>query len=90
MGGIDNQLALDVQTPLGFRVRSTHAYWEFLVTIKHPAMSGRERDVETALAEPDEVRRSRVDGNVLLFYKAIGGVAAGCVQFAAGLTVTGS
>lgn len=65
-----DQLVLDVETPLGFRVRVTHAYWEFLVSFKHPAMAGRQRDVERALATPDEVRRSRADGSVLLFYRA--------------------
>ena len=32
-------------------------------------MLGRETDVMEALAEPDEVRRSSKDPNVLLFYR---------------------
>ena len=48
-------LFFEVMTPLGFRVRVTHAYWELIVTIKHPVMAGRE---------------SKSDLNVYLFYKA--------------------
>jgi hypothetical protein len=35
-------LFFEVMTPLGFRVRVTHAYWELIITIKHPVMAGRE------------------------------------------------
>ena len=45
-------------------------HWDFITKIKHPTMAGRVRDVELALATPDEVRRSRTDDGVLLFYKA--------------------
>ena len=38
----NTDLFFEVMTPLGFRVRVTHAYWELIVTIKHPAMAGRE------------------------------------------------
>lgn len=63
-------LFFEVMTPLGFRVRVTHAYWELIVTIKHPAMAGREEDVKKALEQPDEIRQSKSDLNVYLFYKA--------------------
>jgi hypothetical protein len=64
----DNDLLFEVQTPLGFRVRVTRAYWELITTIKHPAMAGREKDVEATLVEPAEIRRSRSDPEVFLFY----------------------
>jgi hypothetical protein len=60
----------EVMTPLGFRVRVTHAYWELIVTIKHPVMAGREEDVKKTLEQPDEIRQSKSDQNVYLFYKA--------------------
>jgi hypothetical protein len=65
-------LLFEVDTPLGFRVRVGRAYWEFLVSVKHPAMAGREADIQVTLADPDEVRQSRIDPKVLLFYKASG------------------
>jgi hypothetical protein len=61
-----------VVTPLGFRVRVTRERWELIVTIKHPVMAGREAHIRSALASPDEVRQSRTDSQVLLFYKAEG------------------
>lgn len=70
----DNELAdellFEVLTPLGFLVRVTHAYWELIVTIKHPVMYGRESDVQEALRSPDEIRQSKTDSAVYLFYKS--------------------
>jgi hypothetical protein len=66
----EKDLLFDVMTPLGFRVHVTRAYWELIVSLKHPAMAGREEDVKEALERPDEIRRSKSDENVYLFYKA--------------------
>ena len=60
----------EVMTPLGFRVRITKTYWELIVTIKHPVMAGREEDVKKTLEQPDEIRQSKSDEMVYLFYKA--------------------
>lgn len=59
----------DVPTPLGFRVHVPRSYWAVIVTEKHPAMSGREADVEQTLREPMEIRVSRGDPSVHLFYR---------------------
>ena len=59
----------DVFTPLGFQVRTTSKFWELIVNVKHPVMRGREREVEEALRYPDEIRRSRGDTDVYLFYR---------------------
>jgi hypothetical protein len=63
-------LLFEAQTPLGFRVRVTSARWKVIVTAKHPIMVGHESLVRAALESPDEVRQSRIDPQVLLFYKA--------------------
>ncbi len=55
-------------TPLGFSVLVMADQWQKIVTFKHPIMSGRERDVQKALESPREIRRSRRDPNVYLFY----------------------
>ena len=65
-----DDLLFEVLTPLSFRVRVTRAYWELIVTIKHPVMVGHESDVKETLANPDEIRLSRSDPNVYLFYRA--------------------
>ena len=43
---------------------------ELIATVKHPVMAGRESSVRAALENPDEIRQSRTDPKVLLFYKA--------------------
>ncbi len=63
------ELAFEVATPLGFAVRCTARWWRFIVEQKHPAMSGRAEEVAATLRDPDQVRRSRKDGDVLLFYR---------------------
>ena len=63
-------ILFEVLTPLGFQVRVTRSYWELIVTVKHPVMAGRESDVQETLQNPDEIRVSRNDSAVYLFYKA--------------------
>jgi hypothetical protein len=57
-----------VETPLGFRVRVSQSSWERIVGFKHPVMDGKEDEVRQALSSPDEVRLSKVDNSVYLFY----------------------
>ncbi|MBI5527357.1 MAG: DUF4258 domain-containing protein [Deltaproteobacteria bacterium] len=63
------ELLFEVTTPLGFSVRCTRTYWAFITSEKHPVLAGHEEDVERALADPDEIRRSRIDQDVYLFYR---------------------
>jgi hypothetical protein len=64
-----DDLIFAVRTPLGFIVRCTRAYWQFIVSEKHPVMDGRENEVKDVLADPDEIRESRKDDGVFLFYR---------------------
>ena len=57
-------------TPLTFTVRVTLSYWELIVTIKHPVMANRDKEVKETLENPDEMRVSRSDSKAFLFYKA--------------------
>jgi hypothetical protein len=66
---IDGAFAFRIATPLGFTVRCTNTYWSFIVSHKHPIMLGRDAEIKIVLADPDEIRRSRKDSNVLLFYR---------------------
>jgi len=61
-----------VKTPLGFRVRVYHSNWERIIKLKHPVMEGKEDEVKKALAAPDEIRLSKIDSSVCLFYLAQG------------------
>lgn len=66
---MESDIFFVVLTPLCFRVRVTRQYWELIVTMKHPVMRARETAVQTVLQAPDEVRRSRRDPAVFLFYR---------------------
>jgi len=55
-------------TRLGFAVRVTKRQWERIVSEKHPVMAGRQRDVLDVLSNPDEIRESKRDPMVFLFY----------------------
>jgi hypothetical protein len=74
MGSVpsDAEVLFEVSTPLGFRVRVTRERWNLITTMKHPVMTGRESSVKATLEHPDEVRRSRSDPQVMLFYRAEG------------------
>ena len=63
-------ILFEVQTPLGFRVRVTGSYWELIISVKHPVMARREEDVKETLIHPEEIRQSRSDPYVYLFYKS--------------------
>jgi hypothetical protein len=62
-------MLFDTPTPLGFHVRCTRAHWEFIVDSKHLVLAGRAQDIEDMLRNPDQVRRSRKDPAVFLFYR---------------------
>lgn len=69
---MSEDLLFQVLTPLNFYVRVTRSYWEYIVTVKHPVMIGHEQIVQETLQAPDEIRVSRNDPNVYLFYKSEG------------------
>ncbi len=57
------------RTPLNVEVSTTTGYWEYLITMKHPAMKGKEDMVKAPLQFPDEIRQSKTDKDVFLYYK---------------------
>lgn len=57
----------EVATPAGFRVRTTQPHWD-LLEHKHPEIRGWLEQAQSCLATPQQVRRSRQDPNVYLFY----------------------
>ena len=59
---------LEIMTPLGVLVRTTAAHWGRIVALNHPVMRGKEDLVKKALSNPFEIRRSRRDEAVYLYY----------------------
>lgn len=68
----DPELLFEALTPLGFTVRVTRERWNLITTIKHPVMLGQEGAVKDTLENPEQVRQSRSDAQVFLFYQAAG------------------
>jgi len=60
---------LEITTPLGVKVTCSSEYWEYIVSVKHPIMKGKEGLVAEILHHPDEIRKSKIDPNVYLYYK---------------------
>ena len=60
-----------VKSRLGFSVRTTRGYWALITTVKHPNLAGKETAVIRTLTAPDQVRKSRVDDSVYLFYRKV-------------------
>lgn len=63
------KILFDILTPLDFRVHVTEEYWKIITTIKHPVMKGHEEEVKLVLSDPDEIRQSKKDQKVYLFYR---------------------
>ena len=61
-----------VQSRIGFQVRTTQGYWSLITTVKHPTLSGKEQEVIRTLVQPDQVRVSKIDKTVYLFYRKFG------------------
>lgn len=67
--GREQAVLFEVSTPFGFLVRVTRSYWEQIINIKHPVMAGQELIVQDTLKAPAQIRLSRSDESVYLFYR---------------------
>lgn len=63
------EILFDVATPLGFSVRTTTDYWQFIVTIEHPIMLNRLANVQATLSDRIKSCPSKADSEVYLFYR---------------------
>ena len=61
---LSGELLFEIETPLGFRARTTVSYWELITTVKHPIMRDKLEDVRQTLATPDEIRLSKSDEQI--------------------------
>ena len=65
----DGDILFEAETPVGFRIRVTKKRWDLIIQEKHPAMLGEEDSVRSVLETPEEIRQSRSDPTVYLFYR---------------------
>jgi len=65
----DTKYYFEIKTPLNVRVRTTVEYWQYLISKKHKMMEGKDDIVREVLQNPDEIRQSKIDKTVFLYYK---------------------
>ena len=68
---MDNELLFQVTSKLGKKIRVTKRYWHKLTTIKHPVMKNKEMMVAKTLETPTEIRQSKSDDSVFLYYRPV-------------------
>ncbi|MCL4428029.1 MAG: DUF4258 domain-containing protein [Deltaproteobacteria bacterium] len=66
-----NEIYFKVKTPLKVEIRTTRDYWQYIIKVKHPAMEGKEAIVKNTLKAPDEIRQSKIDKEIFLYYKRV-------------------
>lgn len=59
-----------ITTPLGWEVRFSAARWRIISEIKHPVIAPFREEIIATLSNPDEIRQSKQDAEVFLFYKS--------------------
>lgn len=59
-----------VKSVLGKEISVSEEYWQFIISVKHPSVAGKEQVVKCALMDADEVRQSNRDPSVFLYYLA--------------------
>jgi len=67
---VHDKIYWQLTSVLGKKIHTTKEYWEKIVTTKHPAIKGKESEVKLTLTDADEVRVSKTDKTVFLYYKA--------------------
>ena len=63
------ELKFEVNSRLNKLIRVTESYWKFIITVKHPSIAGKENLVKETLTDADEIRVSKTDSTVFLYYK---------------------
>jgi len=66
----ESSTKIEVLTPLGFRVRTSHQYWQILLE-KHPDIAQFESQLPIILVNPQFIYQSKTDKKVFLFYQLI-------------------
>ena len=62
----------EVETPIALKVSVGKRRWNLITTQKHPSLLGKENEIKETLQRPVEIRKSKSDKEVLLFYRLQG------------------
>ena len=67
-----NENYFEVTSKLDKKVYVTKSRWELIIKTKHLEIKGKEKEVKETLTNPDEIRQSKSDASVYLYYKHYG------------------
>ena len=70
---MEEDIHFEVVSYLGKKIRITKSYWNKIIGTKHRIMEGKENAVKETLKAPTELRVSKKDPNVFLYYKKLNG-----------------
>jgi hypothetical protein len=69
---MSGQILFEVVSKLGITVRITHRHWQLITEQKHLEIKGKEKEIIETLKDPIEIRLSRKDPAVHLYYQKSG------------------
>ena len=69
---MDEDVIFRVESVLGVKVTLTKATWDDICHRKHRNMGGRLAEVQMAVSNPDEIRRSKSNDLACLYYRVQG------------------
>ena len=64
-----SEIYFDVMSKLNKRIYVTKSRWDLIIKTKHLEIEGKEKEVKETLINPDEIRLSKKDASVYLYYK---------------------
>jgi hypothetical protein len=63
------KILFEIQTSNGIKIRTTSSYWKKIISFKHPVIANKQNEVKETLKNPEQIRKSKQDSKVLLYYK---------------------
>jgi len=63
---------INVVSKLDKKISVTKDRWQLIVKTKHPELEDKKNEVQETLTNPDEIRLSKSDQSVYLYYKNYG------------------
>lgn len=66
------EFVFEAVSKLNIKIRTTYFHWRLITEQKHPEVKGKENEVIKTLENPDEIRLSKKDKHVYLYYRKSG------------------
>ena len=74
-----SDIYFDVMSKLNKKIYVTKSRWSLIIKTKHLEIEGKEKEVKGTLIKPDEIRLSKSDVSVYLYYKYYGKLSVSVV-----------